>query len=273
MYLLPEGFEERLNTKIIGHPLYVYSQLDSTQRRAKYLAEKGTKEGSVVLAYSQEEGVGKNEREWFSPLGGIWFTVILRPPLPYLKISRIMNPMFTVAIAEVLLSFKAPQPLIKWPNDILINGKKICGILTQIKTKPQEQMNPQKNSEICHIEYALVGVGINLNIEKEKVPSPLNSKITSVQEELGKKVRMEDFFGVLLERLDRYYLDVREGSFDKIQKEWEKFSLPFGLLVKASNSKNSYYGQVVGIADEGHLLIRGIHGTLEKLLGGEIELI
>ncbi len=270
MKLLPIDFENRLNTKIIGHPFYTYSELDSTQITAKYLAESGAKEGTTVFAYSQKKGVGKNGRRWFSPLGGIWFTIILRPPF-FSEKANMLNISFTTSCAEVLYSFKTIQPMIKWPNDILINGKKICGILTQMKSKPHWNMNNHKNES--DIEYALVGVGRNLDTEMENFPPELENKITSLKEEIGEEIKLDDFFIFLLEKIDEYYLMLKKGEFSKIQERWEEFSLPFGLLVKTSTPKNIYEGQLVGTNENGHLIIRTPHGSLEEVVEGEIEII
>ncbi len=270
MKLLPQDFENTLQTKIIGHPFYTYSELDSTQITAKRMAESGAKEGTTVFAYSQKKGIGKNGRRWFSPQGGIWFTIVLRPPFSPEK-ANMINISFTTACAEVFSSFKTIQPMIKWPNDILINGKKICGILTQMKSKPQGDMNKQKNES--EIEYALVGIGINLDIETENFPPDLENKATSLKRELGEEIKVDEFLASLLEKTDEYYLMLKDGEFSGIQKKWEKFSLPFGLLVKTSTSKEVYQGQLVGTNEQGHLIIRSPHGKLEEVVAGEIELI
>ncbi len=270
MNLLPENFEDTLRTKIIGHPLYVYSQLDSTQITAKHLAANKAKEGTIVLAYFQKKGMGRNGREWFSPKGGIWFTIILRPHFSSEK-ANMINIIFTTACAEVFYSFGITQPVIKWPNDILINGKKICGILTQMKSKPRRKKdNLQNESEI---EYALVGIGINLDTAIEDFPAALKNKATSIKQEIGKEIKMDDFLASLLEKIEKYYIMLKEDKFSKIQKEWKKFSLPFGILVKTSTSKEVYEGQLVGTNEHGHLIIRTPHGKMEEVSAGEIEII
>ncbi|MBU0533726.1 MAG: biotin--[acetyl-CoA-carboxylase] ligase [Candidatus Omnitrophica bacterium] len=211
MELLLPNFEDTLKTKIIGHPLYIYTQLDSTQTTAKILAENGAKEGATILAYSQKKGTGRNGKKWFSPEGGVWFTVILRPSFS-LEQTNIINVIFTTACAEVLHSFKISKPTIKWPNDILINGKKICGILTQTKSGND-------------IEYALVGVGINLNAGIKDFPKELNNTATSLGNETGKRIKLDEFLTLLLEKIEKYYLMLKNGKSKTIQAEWEKFSL------------------------------------------------
>ncbi|MCK4904856.1 biotin--[acetyl-CoA-carboxylase] ligase [bacterium] len=211
MDILPKNFEATLKTKIIGHPLYLYTQLDSTQTTAKILAENGAKEGATILAYSQKKGTGRNGKKWFSPKGGVWFTVILRPSFS-LEQTNIINVIFTTACAEVLHSFKISKPTIKWPNDILINGKKICGILTQTKSGKD-------------IEYALVGVGINLNAEIKDFPPKLRNTATSLKNETGKEIKLDIFLTLLLEKIEEYYIMLKEEKSKIIQTKWEKFSL------------------------------------------------
>lgn len=211
MDILPKNFEATLKTKIIGHPLYIYQELDSTQITAKFLAEKGAKEGAVVLARSQKKGMGRNGKNWFSPEGGIWLTVILRPSFT-LEQSNIINVIFTTACMEVLRSFNVPNLAIKWPNDILISGKKICGILTQTKSGNK-------------IEYVLVGVGINLNTEIEDFPAELKNTATSLRRETGKKIESDRFLAMLLEKIEEYYLMLKNKKNKTIQAKWGSFSL------------------------------------------------
>ena len=250
-------FEDNLKTLVIGHPLYVYSELDSTQTTARHLAENGAKEGTIVLAYSQKRGMGRNGKKWFSPKGGIWFTVILRPSFAPEK-ANIINIILTTACAETLNHFGVNQPVIKWPNDILIKDKKICGILSQTKSAGQD------------IEYILVGLGINWDIE---FPPELDSSATSFKNETAEEINTNDFLSLLLERIEKYYLALKAKNFSKIQKEWGKFSLPFGLLVKSTASGELYEGQLVGTNENGHLIIRTPYGKLEEIAAGEIEII
>lgn len=283
MNILPPDFENKLNTKIIGHPLYIYSELDSTQTTAKHLAENNAKEGTTVLAYSQKKGMGRNGRKWFSPKGGIWLTTILRPPFSSDK-ANMVNMSFTTACAEMLYSLGISQPMIKWPNDILINDKKICGLLTQMKSgvphRPEPILvrdwcvdNSQKKSQNSSIEYALIGIGINVDIETNDFPAELKNKTTSLKQETGEDIKIDGFLALLLEKIEEYYLMLKEGNFSKIQGKWEEFFLPLGLLIKTFTPKEIYQGQFMGTNEQGHLIIRNAHGKLEEVATGEIELI
>jgi len=210
MELLSENFEDTLKTKIIGHPFYIYPELDSTQTTAKILAEKGAKEGTVVLAYLQKKGIGRNGKKWVSPEGGIWLTVILRPSFTPQR-SSIVNAIFTTSCAEVLRSFNT-LPAIKWPNDILINGKKICGILIQTKSGSD-------------IEYILVGVGVNINTEMKDFPREVKNTATSLRHETGGKIKSDKFLSMLLEKIEENYLLLKNEKIQTIQAKWENFSL------------------------------------------------
>jgi len=257
---LPEDFKDHLNTKIIAHPLYIYSQLESTQATARHLAEQGGGEGTVVLAYRQNKGVGKRKRDWFSPLGGIWLTLIIKPLLLPAQVNWI-NVTFTLAVAKTLSSFLPFSPVIKWPNDVLLKNKKGCGILTQIKSKGEK------------IEYALVGIGINLNLKKKKFPQILKDKVTSLEEELGKRVDMADFLYSLFEMMEKYYLELKAGRIDSLREEWLAFALPSGCLIRVVSAKKTYQGQFVGIGEEGALILRGPYGQWEEVREGDMEII
>jgi BirA family biotin operon repressor/biotin-[acetyl-CoA-carboxylase] ligase len=192
----------------------MYSRLDSTQTTAKTLAEKGAKEGTVILAHSQKKGTGRNGKKWFSPEGGVWLTVILRPSFT-LEQANIINAVFTIACAKVLHSFKIPDPTVKWPNDILVNGRKICGILTQTKGGNK-------------IEYILVGVGLNLNNEIDDFPDELRKTATSLRHETGRKIRQDKFLAMLLENIEESYLMLKSGQAETLKAKWGSFSMSKG---------------------------------------------
>lgn len=261
MNLLPEDFEDKLKTKVIGHPLYIYSELNSTQTTAKHLAESGIEEGATVLAYSQRKGTGKDGKNWFSPKGGIWFTIILRPTF-YAEKANLINIVLATACSEVLSSFKNIAPVIKWPNDILTNGKKICGILSQIKSKKDN-----------NIDYALVGIGVNVNITKEFFPDELKDSATSLKIETKKDIEPHILLAYLLEKIEEYYFMLEDEDFNLVRERWGNFSIPFGSLIKTTNRKQKFQGQLIGVNEFGHLIIRTSHGSLKELVGGEIELI
>ena len=258
--VLPEDFEDRLPTTIIGHPLYIYRQLNSTQATARQLAEQGGREGTTVLSYQQNKGVGKRNRDWFSPLGGIWFTFILKPPLSASQVNWI-NITFTLAVAKTLSSFLPFRPVIKWPNDILLRNKKVCGILAETKSKGEK------------IEFALVGIGLNLNVKKSSFPQVLRNKATSIEEELGNRIHLADFLHPLFETMEEYYLQLKAGKIDSLKEEWLTFSLPSGYLIEVASAKKTYQGQFVGISEEGALILRGSYGHWEELREGDVKII
>lgn len=174
------------------------------------MAEKGANEGTTVLAHYQKKGMGRGGKKWFSPPGGIWLTLILRPSFS-LEHSNIINAIFTTSCAEVLHSFNI-SPVIKWPNDILINGRKICGILAQTKSGN-------------NMEYVLVGIGINLNTEIKDFPDELKNTATSLRQETGKKIKYDKFLAMLLGKIEENYLMLKNEKVKTIQAKWETFAL------------------------------------------------
>lgn len=183
-----------MNTKLIGRRVHYYKELESTQDLAVHMAEKKPLNGTVILAEQQLKGRGTLERKWISPRGGIWFSVIIRPCIPPEKIS-FLSLAAALAVCETLVEKTMLFPKIKWPNDILINHKKVSGILVDAAITGRK------------LEYAVVGIGINANVDVKKIISILgqNSAVTSIKEELlGKYVNRQIFLRILFERLEGY---------------------------------------------------------------------
>jgi len=186
-----------LNTKLIGRQVHYYKELDSTQDLAVHMAEKSPLNGTVILAEQQLKGRGTLERKWISPRGGIWLSVILRPRIPPEKIS-FLSLAAALAVCETIIEKTTLFPKIKWPNDILINHKKVSGILVDAATRG------------IKVEYAVVGIGINANVDVKKIISILgehneSSAVTSIKEELlGKRVNRPVLLRILFERLEGY---------------------------------------------------------------------
>jgi BirA family biotin operon repressor/biotin-[acetyl-CoA-carboxylase] ligase len=201
------GYLNKSNTKLIGRRVHYYKELESTQDLAVFMAEKSPLNGTVILAEQQLKGKGTLERKWISPRGGIWLSVILRPRIPPVKIS-FLSLAAAVAVCDTIIENTTLFPKIKWPNDILLNHKKVCGILIDAATRG------------IKVEYAVVGIGINANVDLKKIISILeerkeSSAVTSIKEELlGKRVNRPAFLRVFFERFEGYLfqLELRESG-------------------------------------------------------------
>ncbi len=247
----------RLNTKIMGRRIYSYNQTSSTNDIAYRLGQEGAPEGTCVLAEAQEKGRGRLGRVWESPRGkGIYLSVILRP-----KISPQQAPQITLmaslAVAAAIREVTSLEALIKWPNDILIKGKKVCGILTEM------------SAELDSIKFLVLGIGVNVNTKKEDLPR----LASSLREELGQEVYRLDLAQSLLRKLDFYYHLFKEEGFRKIRKDWCNLNSMLGARVKVVCPNKKIEGLVQDIDQDGAMVVRLDNGFQEKVLSGDVILV
>ncbi len=256
-YLDRREISNGLNTKFIAKNLYLYNEVGSTNTLAKYLAKNGIENGSVVISEKQNSGRGRTGKSWESPLGGVWMSIILSPEVDISKI-----PLITittgVAVAIALEKIGVHNPEIKWPNDIMINGKKVCGILTEAV------------SNFNTIENIIVGVGIDANLSIDTFPAELQEITTTLEIELGKKVNENILIKLFLEEFERVYELLKDDCVEDILKEWRKRSYSVGKLVEVRKPhQKSYDAYVIGITKDGELVVEKNDGTIEKVISGE----
>ena len=246
-----------LNTKCIGKKLYIYSEVSSTNTVAKFLSETNAENGSVVISEKQSGARGRSGKSWESPLGGAWLSIILTPDVDHSKI-----PLITlatgVAVAKTLEKIGIENSEIKWPNDIMINGKKVCGILTEAVTN------------FNTIETVIIGVGIDANLTIEDFPEELQEGTTTLENELERKVDVNLLIKIFLEEFEKISELFNHEGYEEILKEWRKRSYTIGKIVEVRKPFNKYYdAYVLGISREGALVVEKIDGSLEKVISGE----
>lgn len=256
-YIKASEISKELNTKYIGKSLYVFDEVKSTNTVAKFLAMNNVENGSVVISEKQTDAKGRSGKTWESPLGGIWLSIILQPHVDYSKL-----PLITLAtgmaVAKAMEKIGIKSAEIKWPNDIIINNKKVCGILTEAVT----QFNTIKN--------VIIGVGIDANVDITGFPEDLKEGTTTIKEELGRKENENTLIRLFLEEFEKIAELFNHEGFEEILKEWRKRSYTIGKIVEVREPFNKYYdGYVVGISKEGALIVEKIDGTLEKVISGE----
>ena len=246
-----------LNTRYIGKNLYIYNEVSSTNTIAQFLSQNGIGNGSVVVAEKQTAGRGRSGKSWESPLGGVWLSVILTPDVDYSKIP-LMTLATGVAVAKALERIGVENPEIKWPNDIMINGKKVCGILTEGVTN----FNSLKN--------VIIGVGIDANLSIEDFPKELQAKTTSLEIELERKINENLLIKIFLEELEQTIELFNSEAYEEILREWRKRSYTIGKIVEVKKPhKKPYDGYAIGISKEGALIVEKSDGSLEKVISGE----
>jgi BirA family biotin operon repressor/biotin-[acetyl-CoA-carboxylase] ligase len=199
-------------------------------------------------------------RAWHSPAGkGLWFTVLLRPDIPPQQATQL-----TVAAANALARAIKLQtgivPEIKWPNDILIRGKKVCGILTEM------------SAELDYLKEVLLGIGMDVNLETADFPAPLRKIATSLQIEAGHAINRAELAVVILRELDRDYELIKNGRFEEIAEEWRERCSTLDRQVSIRVGNRAIRGRAESIDDDGALLVRGPHGHLERIVGGDVTI-
>ncbi len=259
--LLPSEIQIGLDTEIVGKEMHYYPAVDSTNRVAKALAYHGAQDGTIVVAEEQTGGKGRLERNFYSPrVKGIWFSVILRP-----NFSPYDAPKFTllaaVAVAEAMNRFNLKAE-IKWPNDIMFDGRKLVGILTEM------------TGELAKITYIVIGVGINVNIDRDEFPKEIRPIAASLSEMNHGAVSRVDFFRAVLEEFDKLYLAVKAQGFGEILKRWRKYNITLGKeirVVSAVNDGESFIGKAVDLDADGALVVETEDG-LKTVYAGDVSI-
>ena len=256
-YLNRNEILDGLKTKTIGKELYLFKEVMSTNTVAKFLSENDVSNGTVIISEKQSGAKGRLGKSWESPLGGIWLSLVVKPNVDHSKI-----PMITlatgVAVVKTLERIGIENAEIKWPNDVMINDKKVCGILTEAITK------------FNSIESVIIGVGIDANFDVNVLSKELQEGTTTLDIELGHRVNENEIIRFFLEEFERIGILFEEGGFERILKEWRKYSYSIGKIVEVREPfSKSYDGYVLGISREGALVVEKIDGTLEKVISGE----
>ena len=256
-YIKSFEISKNLDTRYIGKNLYVYSEVTSTNSIARFLSENGVENGSVVISEIQTSGRGRSGKSWQSPLGGVWLSIILAPNTNHSKIPFITLAT-GVSVAKTLERIGIENPEIKWPNDIILNDRKVCGILTEAITK------------LNKIENVIIGVGIDVNMEISELPEELQNQTTTLKRELGKKVDENLLIKLFLEEFEKIMDSFANNEHESILKEWRKRSYTIGKVVEVRNPYSEPYdAYVAGIGKEGELIVEKDDGSLEKIISGE----
>ena len=255
--LLPAEIKHGLQTKCFGHNIYYREEVTSTNDEAKKLASSGAEHGSLVICERQGAGRGRLSRGWFSPSGrGLWFSLILRPSfLP--QDAPLCTLLAALALVEALPSGYGIG--IKWPNDIFCKGRKLAGVLTEM------------NAEMDCVHHIVVGIGLNVNLDREAFPSDLADIATSVQSITGQEQRRVPLLQHILSALEALYDDVEKNGFQGIIEKWKKHNVTLGREVIVSGVKENFVGKAVDIAPDGALLVQAQDGV-HRVLAGDVSL-
>ncbi len=255
--MLVDEITYKLSTKSFGKKVVAYKSTSSTNARAYTLAEQSAVEGTLVISEEQTQGKGRLGRSWNSPKGkGIYASLILRPKITPAEAGK-LTLMSSVSVAKTIRRFTGAEALIKWPNDVLINDEKVCGILTEM------------SAEQDLVKFIILGIGVNVNTDKDELPKGA----TSLKLKLKKHVSRLDFLKNLLHELELQYIKIKNRGFGVIVDEWRSFSLSLGRRVKVKWRGVLIEGQAMDVDDNGALIIRDDFGFSHHILSGDVRII
>lgn len=262
--LSKEELESLMNTKWAGHNIYYYEETDSTNLRIKQLGDEGAEQGTLAVAECQNAGKGRRGRKWESPSGSsIYMSVLLRPKLSPDKASMLTLVM-ACSVAEGITKCleqqgeSCPDIQIKWPNDIVLNGKKLVGILTEMST------------EIDYINHVTIGVGINVNTDS--FPDDIKETATSLKLECGHSVKRAPLIAAIMERLEvNYELFLKTEDLTELMEQYMSLLVNRDRDVLILDPKGNYEAHALGINKTGELIVRKSDGTEVAVYAGEVS--
>lgn len=254
-----EEVEEYLTTDFVGRNIYYFDSIDSTNVRAKKMAMEED-EGTVVIGEEQTKGKGRLGRNWVSPKGkGLWMSIILKPKLIPAEVARLT--LIGAAAVNKGLEDMGIKSYIKWPNDILVHEKKVCGILTEM------------SCELNIINYVVMGIGINVNLEQKDFSEDLIDKATSLKIIIGNKVDRKKLLAKVLNHFENLYIPFKEkGDISKSIHICRQNSMLIGREVRIIRGDTERIGKALDIDDEGNLIVKYKDGEKERIFYGEVSI-
>jgi len=242
----------------LGNKIYFYDEIDSTNNEAKKKAEDGATQGTLVITECQNSGRGRRGKKWISPSGsGIWMSFVLRPTIhPYG--ASMITLVAALSVVSALKNIKNLECSIKWPNDIVANGKKICGILTEM------------SSELDSVNYIVIGIGINVNITE--FDEDIKDIASSVFLETGLTIKRSQVVADFARYFEKYYsIFMQTQDMSGLLDAYNKLLVNAGREVKISNINSQFIGNAIGINNKGELLVKKHDGNIEKIMAGEVS--
>lgn len=256
--LTKESCASQIHTSWMGRKLYVYDVTDSTNTQLKLMGEQGAPHGTVAVADCQQAGKGRLGRSWSTPAGtALAFSVLLRPEITPQKASM-LTLVAALAVSRALDELSGLQTQIKWPNDIVSNGKKLCGILTEM------------SADMDQIHYVIVGIGIN--VQETDFPEEIRATATSLKLETGREILRSRILGRVLEQFEELYqFFVMKQSMTGLKEDYESRLANLQNTVCVLAPEGEWRGTCLGIDEDGALLVRRDDGTTDAVIAGEVS--
>jgi len=251
--------KQGLKTRTIGKDIRLFAEVVSTNTLAMEAASQGAPEGTVIIAEMQTGGKGRLGRQWISPQGNLYLSVILRPNIPTHK-APLITLVGAVAVASAIRKHCSVTAAIKWPNDILISGKKVAGLLTEMSAEPDR------------IRHIALGIGIDVNMELQELPLDVRMHATTLANEAGAKIDRKALVQQLLQDLEHWYR-IFLTSEAEVLKEWEQLNMTIGCRVTVSGMGEVFEGLAQGIDQEGRLKVALDDNTIRIVAAGDVTIV
>lgn len=247
----------KLQTSYMGKIIEYYEEIDSTNTRAKEWAKEGAQAGSMVLAEMQNSGKGRLGRLWVSPSGvGIWMSIILRPDVMPVNVPQVTL-VAGLSMCKAIRQVTGLEAQIKWPNDIVVASKKVCGILTEMSATMEK------------VNYVVVGVGVNVNTTEFDESIPYASSLAREGQKQYEREEIIKAFAEIFEEDCKLFEE--DKSLKNILKEYKDYCITLNKEVRISNNQVDYIAYVEDISEDGSLIIKKQDGTYEKVFAGEVS--
>lgn len=256
--LTAEELRARLQTNVVGRDILCFEQTDSTNLQALRLAEQGAVDGTILIAETQASGKGRLGRRWLSPSGvNLYTSIILRPPIPPRDAPHLTF-LSAVAVVRAISDVCGLSARVKWPNDILLQGRKVAGLLNEL------------SAETDAIHAVVLGIGLNINMAADQFPPDLRYPATSLAIAGQQTFSRIDLACALYRQLDELYLAYLRDGFTPIRLAWEANCDLVGQKVRVDCGKQQLTGNVTGIDADGALLLKAANGQIERILAGDV---
>ncbi|MEW6061801.1 MAG: biotin--[acetyl-CoA-carboxylase] ligase [Bacteroidota bacterium] len=258
MMLTKENIVTHLHTKILGKKIFVFDSIDSTNSFAKTLSPDQAPHGTLIIADEQTAGRGRMHRHWISTKGkNLLFSLVLYPDFFSEKIS-LLPFAGSLAVTDAIETVTKLSATCKWPNDVMINGKKVCGMLLE------------SSVDSSSIRKVILGIGVNVN--QEDFPDELKYKATSLKNESGIEVERIRLLQTLLEELENRYEQLSKFPSQQLLHDWKMKALLFGKKITVLESEYSFQATAIDVAEDGSLIIQTEDGEKKNIFAGDVSL-
>jgi BirA family biotin operon repressor/biotin-[acetyl-CoA-carboxylase] ligase len=258
-----DGIRRRLTAATVGRHLYLFGEVESTNKVLRHLARSGAAEGTVVIAEAQSDGRGRLGQPWFSPAGvNLYVSALFRPAIKPRE-APVFSFIASLAVADAIKEL-GPSPGIKWPNDVLLDRKKVAGSLMECAVRGEE------------VEFLVLGVGVNLNVDLAALHTalgPAGAAATSLAAVTGHEVDRNAFAASYLSHLDQWAARYRAEGAAPVMAAWRDRDILTARRVEVRGDARAFDGRVLGVDETGHLLVQDAHGTRHMVLTEEVRLL